>query len=631
MMEKPCPYGGYLRCNNPYCEHRYALSEVLHLCSNVIENIARGETSQKIELSFERYAVQRLINSINKISKESDEMINLTHELAVGVCEHFDVLKRIQEGDFSVNASEDHPVEIVRMLGYLINKQKDRFLEYIDKIKEQHEEIVHLYEQERSILSYVGTAVMVVEEDMTVEYLNKEFEALTGYKKEEAEGKMQWTEFVPEEMLPKMIEHHKLIRVSPSLAPRQYETKLKDRKGKIKDVLVTVGMIPYTKKSIKSIVDISERKKIQEQLIHSQKMESLGFLSGRIVHEFNNILTGVLSFAELLKIKLENSTLKSYVEKILDAGEKAKDLAKKLLVFSRKEEVGELKQISLNKYLKDFSEFVKPIIGKDIELKLNIHEKEIFYKIDPNHLEVILMNLVTNAIDAMPQGGELKIGIKEINLTAEYSYLHPLVKPGEYVVLCVTDTGFGMDEETKEKIFEPFFTTKPEGKGTGLGLSTVFGIVRQYDGHIHVYSELNKGTTFKIYLPLKDRKSKHLIDKERLKGSETVLVVDDEDHVRGFVSSFLKEYGYNVYEAKNGEEALEIFEAHKDEIDLCLVDLVMPGISGMEVMRQIKKIKPDAKVVLMSGHPLDMKDVIEKTLSPDELLLEIRNILDKKG
>ncbi|GAB5047314.1 two-component system sensor histidine kinase NtrB [Thermodesulfovibrio sp. TK110] len=628
----PCPYGGYLKCNNPLCEYRNSLSEVLHLCSNVLLKIAEGDTSYKIDLQFDRYAVQRLINSINKVSEEVSVMIELTHELAIGICEHFDVLKRIHEGDFTATASEDSSIEIVKMLGQLINKQKETFMKFISDIQKQDEEILHLFEQQRTILSSIGVAIIVVEEDMTIEFTNEEFESLTGYKKHEIEGKMKWTAFFTEEMLEKMIEYHKLRRISPSFAPRQYESKLKDRNGKIKDVLLNVAMIPYTKKSVASIIDISERKKIQEQLIHSQKMESLGFLSGRVAHEFNNILTGIIGFAGLLHTKIEEPTLKNFVEKIIDAGERARDLAKKLLAFSRKEELGEIQEISLNKYIKEFSDFVRPIIGRDIELKLHIPEEEIFYKIDKTHLEVILMNLITNARDAMPEGGELSIGLKEISIDIEYSYTHPLVKPGEYVLICVSDTGTGMDEQTKQRIFEPFFTTKPKGKGTGLGLSTVFGVVRQYDGHIHVYSEPGKGTTFKIYLPVKDRKTKHPIEPELLKGKETILVVDDDEQARGYISSFLKEYGYRIYEAKDGDEALKLYEKHKDEISLCLIDLVMPGISGIEVMKQIKKIKPETKVIIMSGYPVQFKDFIsvEKTLSPEEVLLKIRNTIDEK-
>jgi PAS domain S-box-containing protein len=455
---------------------------------------------------------------------------------------------------------------------------------------------------------------------------------LTGYTKKEVEGKMKWTEFFAEEMLNKMIEYHKLRRISPSLAPRQYESKLKDRNGKIKEVLLNVGMIPYTKQSIASIIDISERKKIQEQLIHSQKMESLGFLSGRVAHEFNNILTAVLGFSGILYAKIEDSQLKNYVQKIIEASERAKDLSKKLLLFSRKEESKEdIQEISLNKFLNEFSEFLKSIIGKDIKLKINLPEEEIIYKIDRTHLEVILMNLVTNSRDAMPKGGELSVCLKRVSIDAEYSYTHPLVMPGEYLLIIVSDTGIGMDEQTKQKIFEPFFTTKPKGKGTGLGLSTVFGLVKKYEGHIHVYSELGKGTTFKIYLPIKEKKIKEF-DRDALKGVETILVVDDDDQTRGFICSFLKEYGYNVYEAKNGQEALEIFERNKEHIALSLVDLVMLGIPGIEVMKQIKRIKPEAKVIIMSGYPLQLKDVItvEKTISSEEILFKIRNMIDGK-
>ncbi|MDI6713940.1 MAG: ATP-binding protein [Thermodesulfovibrio sp.] len=633
MENHPCPYGGYLKCKNFFCEYGNALSEVLHYCCDVLEKIAQGDTSQKIDIVVERNAVQKLINSINKVSEELSEIIELTHELAIGICEHFDVLRRLQEGDFSATASEDSSVEVVRMLGQLINKQRDRFVEYINKIKEQHQELIQSYEQQKTIISSIGVAVIVVEEDMTIEYVNEEFESLTGYTKKEVEGKMKWTEFIAPEMLHKMIEYHKLRRINPSLAPRQYESKLKDRNGKIKDVLLNVEMLPYTKKSIASIIDISERKKIQEQLIHSQKMESLGFLSGRVAHEFNNILTAVLGFSGILYSKIEDPQLKNYVQKIIEASERARDLSKKLLLFSRKEESKEdIQEISLNKFLNEFSEFLKPVIGKDIELKINLPEEEIFYKIDRTHLEVIFMNLVTNARDAMPKGGELSICLKRVSIDAEYSYTHPLVMPGEYLLIILSDTGIGMDEQTKQKIFEPFFTTKPKGKGTGLGLSTVFGLVKKYNGHIHVYSEISKGTTFKIYLPIKETKLKHSIDKNALKGLETILIVDDDEQTRGYISSMLKDYGYKVYEAKDGQEALKIFERNKDQIALSLVDLIMPGIPGIEVMRQIKKIKPEAKVIIISGHPVKLKNIItvEKTISPEEILFKIRNMIDGK-
>jgi len=631
MEKHPCPFGGYLKCDNPDCEYRYSLSEVLHLCSDIIDKIAQGDCSQRIDLRVDRYAVQRLINSINKLAEEVGSTVDLTHELAVGICEHFDVLRRLQEGDFSARATEDSPLEIVRMLGALINKQKEAFLGYIDEIRRQNEEIIKISEQLNTILSAINIAVIISDEDMTVEFVNPEFEKLTGYSREEIVGKVKWTDFIPEDMLSKMMEYHRLRRISLSSVPAQYESKFRNKRGEIKNILLNVAMIPYTKKSIASIIDITERKRINEQIIHSQKMEALGVLSGRIVHEFNNILTGITGFSGLLYNKIEDPKLKKYVEKIMDAGEKARDLAKRLLLFSRKEEIGELQEINLNSYFIKFSDFVRPIIGRDIEFKLNIPEKGIFYKIDPAHLEVILMNLITNARDAMPEGGQLTIGLKELSLGLEYSYAHPLVKPGDYIVFCVTDTGIGMDEETKNRIFEPFFTTKPRNKGTGLGLSTVYGLVKQYDGHIHVYSEPGKGTTFKVYLPV-NKKKKSAINTEALKGKETILVVDDDEHARGFITSFLKEYGYNVYEAKNGTEAFEIFGKYKDEIAVSVVDLVLPEISGIEVMKQIKTLNPQAKVIIMSGHPVEIKDIdfVEKTLSPEEFLMKIRNTIGKK-
>ncbi len=266
-----CPYGGFLECNNIFCEYGQKLSEILHHCSNVIEKLAKGDTSDKIEVKVKRYAVQRLIDSLNNQSRSLEELIDLNHELAIGICEHFDVLRRLQEGDFSATASEDSPIEIVRMLGKLINHQKERFLDYISKIKQQYKEIEILHKQEKEILSHIGVAILISEEDMTVEFINEEFERLTGYSKKEVEGKMKWIDFLAEEMLKQMIEYHKLRRIHPSLAPRQYESKIKHRSGRKIDVLINVGMIPYTNKSVASVIDISERKKYNNRLFIIKK------------------------------------------------------------------------------------------------------------------------------------------------------------------------------------------------------------------------------------------------------------------------------------------------------------------------------------------------------------------------
>lgn len=631
MEKQVCSFGSTFKCENLNCSEWNRLRDVLKKCIEIVKKISEGDTSERIELKTESPIINELIDSINFLSKEIDSLIDLNHQLAVGICEHFEVLRKLQKGDFTAKASTDSPIEIVSMLGELINKQRDRFLDYLNKLKEQNQDIVQLYLQQNAILSSVGVAIIVIEDDMTIEFANREFEELTGYTKQEIEGKLKWTEFFAEEMLERMMEYHRLRRVNPDLAPRQYETKLKDKKGNIKDVLLNVGMIPYTNKSIASIMDISERKKIAEQLMHSQKIEALGILSGRVAHEFNNILAGILGFAGILNMQLKDEKLKGYVQKIIASGERAKELAGKLLTFSRKE-VGKVQKVELRKFFNEFSDFIRQIIGKDIELNLILPEDEIIYDIDPTHLEIILMNFVTNARDAMPRGGKLAIALEEKNIDIDYHYTHPLIKPGYYIVISITDTGVGMDEKTKERIFEPFFTTKPKGKGTGLGLSTVYGLVKNYDGQINVYSELNKGTTFRIYFPYTKKREFSEAEIESVRGKETLLIVDDDARVRDYLKIFLQEYGYKVYEAKGAEEALSIFDQMKDKIDLYLIDLVMPDTSGIELAKRIRNQAPDSKIIIMSGHRVDLKifPSVEKTLSPIEILLTIRKILDKK-
>lgn len=631
MEKQVCPFGGPFKCENLDCSEWNSLRDVLKKCIEIVKKISYGDTSERIELKTESPIINELIDSINFLSKEIDSLIDLNHQLAVGICEHFEVLRRLQKGDFTAKASTDSPIEIVSMLGELINKQRDRFLDYLNKLKEQNQDIVQLYLQQNSILSSVGVAIIVIEDDMTIEFANREFEELTGYTKQEIEGKLKWTEFFAEEMLERMMEYHRLRRVNPDLAPRQYETKLKDKKGNIKDVLLNVGMIPYTNKSIASIMDISERKKIAEQLMHSQKIEALGILSGRVAHEFNNILAGILGFAGILNMQLKDEKLKGHVQKIIASGERAKELVGKLLTFSRKE-VGNVQKVELRKFFNEFSDFIRQIIGKDIELNLILPEDEIIYDIDPTHLEIILMNFVTNARDAMPRGGKLTIALEVKNIDIDYHYTHPLIKPGYYIVISITDTGIGMDEKTKERIFEPFFTTKPKGKGTGLGLSTVYGLVKNYDGQINVYSELNKGTTFRIYFPYTKKREFSEVEIESVRGKETLLIVDDDARVRDYLKTFLQEYGYNVYEAKGAEEALSIFDQMKEKIDLYLIDLVMPDTSGIELAKRIRNQAPDSKIIIMSGHRVDLKifPSVEKTLSPIEILLTIRKILDNK-
>lgn len=597
--------------------------------SRCIELVNRLSEEPSLKTEPKSSLLKELSESIKSLSWQVESLSNQNSQILDTIAEFIDVLKLFHKGDFSKRASTESQVEALRVLGELINQLRERLLDFLNKLEEQHKDLIELYLEQHSILSSIGVAVLIVDSEDKIEFVNREFEELTGFSKREVEGNLKWTEVFTEDASEYMMEYLKLKKISPELVPRQFESKIRGKAGKTKEVLVNIGVIPNSNRLIMSIADISERKRIAEQLIHSQKIEALGILSGRIAHEFNNILAGILGFAGILQMQLKDEKLKGYVQKIIHSGERAKELAKNLLTFSRKE-IGNIQQLELKKFFTEFSEFIRQIIGKDIELTIELPEKEIVYEIDPSHLEIILMNFVTNARDAMPKGGKLTITLEERVVELEYHYTHPLIKPGRYIVLSISDTGIGMDEKTKERIFEPFFTTKPKGKGTGLGLSTVYGLVKNYDGQINVYSEVSKGTTFRIYLPYS--KGKELTEEERvaLRGSETILIVDDDSNVREFLRGILEEYGYRVFEASSYVEALGILNQSEQSIDLYLVDLIMPDTSGVELAREIKNRDQKAKILIMSGHRLDLKSfpTVEKTLTPEEILIKIRKSLN---
>jgi PAS domain S-box-containing protein len=395
-----------------------------------------------------------------------------------------------------------------------------------------------------------------------------------------------------------------------------------------------------------------ERKRVEdalgeseEQLRQSQKLEAIGQLAGGVAHDFNNLLTAINGYSALARRRIgEDHPISSYLEEISKAGDRAANLTRQLLAFGRKQLLQPL-AINLNDILGDMIKLLKRLIGEDIQLvtKPGANLKQI--KADPGQLEQVLVNLVVNARDAMRRGGTLTIETANIRLDGAYASKHVGVTPGEYVTLAISDTGIGMDHETQSHIFEPFFTTKEKGKGTGLGLSTVYGIVRQSGGNIWVYSELGKGTTFKVYLPQVEDDFSALVDSKAhvtmKRGSETVLLVEDEEMVRKLASELMEESGYVVLSASGGEEAINFATAHKDRIDLLITDVVMPKISGKEVAEQLKTIHPETKVLFMSGytdeaivhHGIVDSHIafIQKPFSEHALAHKIREILDSEN
>ncbi len=501
----------------------------------------------------------------------------------------------------------------------------------------------------RAIFENPGTAMLIIEEDTTVSLANAETEKILGYSVDEIKGK-SWTEFIAKEDLERMMEYHHLRRIDPTAVPKSYESRLINSKGEMRDIFITVSMIPKTNKTVASLLDITDRKRaekemkaLEEQLRQSQKMEAVGRLAGGIAHDFNNILTIIQGYSQLSLYELKgDDPLRENIEGIKKSTERASGLIRKILAFSRRQ-VMEMRVLDLNTLLMDLDKLLRRIIGEDIELLTVLAEDLGRVKVDPGQIEQVILNLAVNAKDAMPNGGKLTIETANAELDEVYARSHVSVAPGHHVMLSVSDTGVGMSPEIKERIFEPFYTTKEKGKGTGLGLSTVYGIVKQSGGNIWVYSELGQGTTFKIYLPREDGSSEEIrekVVKEELPcGSETILVVEDEEELRKLAVQFLQKQGYKVLEATQGDEALFICGQHKEPIHLLVTDVVMPGMSGRELSERLTSLRPEIKILYMSGHTngaIFHQGVLEpgvillqKPFTLEALARKVREVLDK--
>src|ERR1051326_293806 len=347
-------------------------------------------------------------------------------------------------------------------------------------------------------------------------------------------------------------------------------------------------------------------RKSEEQFRQSQKLEAVGLLAGGIAHDFNNLLTAINGYSELALMKLkQEDPLHRNLEEIKKSGERAANLTRQLLAFSRKQML-QPRVLDLNSVVVDIEKMLRRLIGEDINLRTSFDPALGSTKADPGQIEQVVMNLAVNARDAMPAGGKLTIETANIYLDERYAREHVGVTPGRYVMLAVTDTGTGMDAETQARIFEPFFTTKGEGKGTGLGLSTVYGIVKQSGGNVWVYSEVGHGTTFKVYLPRVDEDAEEYKrtteTEEILRGTETILLAEDEEVVRTLACEILETYGYRVLEAAGGGAALLICEREKEQIDLLITDVVMPELSGRQLAERLKQLRPDMRVLYMSGY-----------------------------
>jgi len=501
-------------------------------------------------------------------------------------------------------------------------------------------------EKFRVLVEESPLGVSIIGEKGDYKYVNPKFVDMFGYTPEEIPTGREWFRkaYPDEEYRNQVIAAWINVITETRFGPCRALTFTARCKDGSKKVIRFLPVKMRTGGQILIYEDITEQKKIEAQLRQAQRMEAIGTLAGGVAHDFNNLLTAILGYAELSLMGLEkDNSVRQEIEEIKKAGKSAASLTRQLLAFSRKQIV-QPKVVDLNKLLSGMEKMLGRLLSEDVEL-LTIPEPALWpVEIDPGQIEQVIMNLAINSGDAMRSGGKLTFETANVDLDENYFREHGIeAQPGAYVMLAVSDTGSGMDKETQEHIFEPFFTTKELGKGTGLGLSTVYGIVKQNNGFIWAYSEPGQGTTFKVYLPKVEgdagQEEKERTPMEDLGGSETVLIVEDDSSLRKLARSVLKQKGYKILEAENGEEALKVSKAHDGSIDLMITDVVMPKMGGKETAERLQALYPQMKVIYMSGYTDNAiahqgvlapgLNFLEKPFSPKVLARKVREVLDK--
>jgi two-component system, cell cycle sensor histidine kinase and response regulator CckA len=494
-----------------------------------------------------------------------------------------------------------------------------------------------------TVLEQMAELVVVTDLEGRIVMANQACELISGYSRDELLGKTPRI-FKSGQHSPEFFENMWKSILQGETWSGQITNRKKD--GNLAQESMTISPVRDKEGKIINFVsirrDISKQLKLEEQIQHSQKMESIGRLAGGVAHDFNNLLTVINGTSELLLYDLPtNSPARAQVKEILHAGTRAAQLTRQLLTFSRRQVVAP--QIcDINRVVVEMKSLLQRLIGEDIKLLSALDPALQKTEIDPGQLEQIVVNLAVNARDAMPEGGTLILETANVELDEGYTSRHAGMNPGQYVMLAITDTGKGIPPEIRSKIFEPFFTTKELGKGTGLGLSTVYGIVDSYKGNIWVYSEMGKGTVFKIYFPANTsppESARATTAPVQLRGdNQVVLLVEDEESVRRLGKAILERAGYQVYEARDGKEALEMITSTNQKIDLLITDVIMPKMSGRQLVEEAQQLIPQVKVLFISGytdqifaHTDDLAPgmaFVQKPFSTEEILKKIRLVLN---
>ncbi|RJR16048.1 MAG: PAS domain S-box protein [Nitrospiraceae bacterium] len=546
-----------------------------------------------------------------------------------------------------LSRTKDGDVHNVELSAFPITDEKGKVIYYVGiqrdiTRRKQAEMALRLSEEkfEKAFRSSPTLITLCTLEDNRFIEVNDAFLENSGYNREEVIGRESkelhiWTDPAEMERVMGLLREDGIVS--------NYELSLRTKAGDVITVLWSAELIDIQGSPcvLAVALDITDRKKLEEQLLQSQKMEAIGQLAGGVAHDFNNILTAITSYAYMAEKKVgKDEALKNNIMQISSLVDKAAEISRGLLAFSRKHVISTI-PININSTIISTQKMLTKFIGEDIDITVRLAGRDLIAMADSVQIEQVIMNLVTNARDAMPRGGQITIETECVEIDEDFVKAHGFGRPGPYVLLKFSDTGSGIDQETKKKIFEPFFTTKEIGRGSGLGLSIIYGIITQHNGYINVYSEKDSGTSFNIYLPLytgEFKDSKDMVDDQDYSGKgETVLLAEDDDLVRRAEMSILTDAGYKVIEAVNGNDAVEKYYAHKDRISLLILDVIMPKKNGREAYEEIKRHDPSVRAIFTSGYTseiMDRKgilihdvDLLMKPVVPTVLLKKIKEVI----
>jgi len=620
---------------------RYAADSALYRIQvdhvTTSEQALRGLREAEYDLLFLDQRLGEAETGLDALKRVRAEGATLPAIVLTGTGDELTAVEMMKSGATDYLIKDNFDCETLeRVVRYALEQQRS------SSARERAEKMVLESEARfRELFQAIPESVLVHDEDGNILHVNDVAAERLEWSPAELVGR-NLREIVTPQNAALIADHVREARTRGSCV---FETTYVSRTGRHIEAEVNERAVQFGGQSaILSVArDITERKALEEQLRQAAKMEAIGRLAGGVAHDFNNLLLVINGYSRsILKSLDPDSAMRAELKEVVEAGRRAEDLTRQLLAFGRRQ-VLQTSVMNLNEVVRGLGKMLRRVIGEDIDLVETLAEDLGNVEADPGQIEQVLMNLAVNARDAMPDGGELLIETANVTLDQQYADSHRGVKPGRYAMLAMTDTGGGMDDETRERIFEPFFTTKEKGKGTGLGLATVYGIVKQHGGNIWVYSGPARGTTFKVYLPLAhadaDGSAGGTEEGLATRGTETILVVEDEEVVLRSVRYMLEACGYRVLTATCAEEAQELFAQQGGEVDLVLTDVVMPGCTGPELYKRLAAECPSLKVLYMSGYT-DRSivrrgilepgaDFLQKPFTLETLGRKVREVLDR--